>query len=261
MARTGDMENRHRHILEILSNDAAASVTRLADSLHVSKETIRKDLQILASAGKITRIHGGAALIEGSDNMPFRIRKTFAEDEKRHVAKAAGTLIEKDDTLIIEGGTVNVMLCNYLLEHKEKTETLTIITNSLRIAQMLGYGKRCRKFFLLGGQLDAEEGRATGSLTISMLDSLHADKTFISAAALDKQLQITAYKENDMRFQKKAIQCADKTYVLINKSKYPSTALFTVCKVSELTGIVTDIAFDHKVLEQLNKGQVEVVQA
>ena len=71
MARIGDMNNRHERILNILANEAAASVTGLSDILGVSKETIRKDLQVLAEQGKVTRIHGGAALLDSSVNMPF----------------------------------------------------------------------------------------------------------------------------------------------------------------------------------------------
>lgn len=79
LARTGDMENRQKRILNLLAYKSAASVAQLSAATGVTKETIRKDLARLCDGGKITRIHGGAAL---SDAMPFQVRKTIAEDEK-----------------------------------------------------------------------------------------------------------------------------------------------------------------------------------
>lgn len=79
LARTGDMENRQKRILNLLAYTPAASVAQLSAETGVTKETIRKDLTRLCDSGKITRIHGGAVL---SDAMPFQVRKTIAEDEK-----------------------------------------------------------------------------------------------------------------------------------------------------------------------------------
>lgn len=79
MARTGDMKNRQKRILNLLAYKSAASVAQLSAETGVTKESIRKDLPKLCDSGKIMRIHGGAAL---SDAMPFQVRKTIAEDEK-----------------------------------------------------------------------------------------------------------------------------------------------------------------------------------
>lgn len=237
MARIGDMENRHNKILELLSKESVASVAYLSATLGVTKETIRKDLAYLYDAGKISRIHGGAAL---ADTMPFRVRKGIAEDEKRHIAACACEQICRKDSIIIESSTTNILLGDELLRQEDKLKTLTIITNSLRLALLLEFGRLCGKLFLLGGYADADEENCHGAQTVEALRQFHVDKAFLSAAAVDARMHMTAYKEHDMLFQRQAIACAADTYVLVNKKKIPSTALYHVCNLSEVTGVITD---------------------
>ena len=261
MARIGDMNNRHERILNILANEAAASVTGLSDILGASKETIRKDLQVLAEQGKVTRIHGGAALLDSSVNMPFTIRQNVAEMEKRHVAECACQLIQENASLIIEGSTTSLALCEALLRAPEKLATLSLITNSIKIAQMLGLGAKCRKLFLLGGRTDAEEGVSRGKFVLSMLREFHADMAFISAAAMNQQMQIMAFREDDMLFQRQAIASASRTYVLMNASKFPSSALYSVCRCQEIDGLVTDAVLDEKNRMDLLEAHTVYMQA
>lgn len=253
------MENRCLKILDILQREGASSVTNLALALGVTKETIRKDLQLLAHQEKISRIHGGAAL--SGAIIPFEERENMDSAQKRRVAAAACGLIEAGDSVLIEASTTNSMLCEALLAHENLLPSLTVVTNSMRIVQTLGGGSKCRMLFFLGGQMDPQEGRACGKLTISALQTFHVNKSFLSAAALDRQMRITAFREDDMLFQQQAIACADKTYVLINRSKFPSSGLFSVCSVYEVSGLVSDAPFDSDAAGLLEDRQVQWIRA
>ncbi|MCK2448071.1 DeoR family transcriptional regulator, partial [Escherichia coli] len=55
---------RHHEILKRLSKFGSVKVSDLSNSLNVTKETIRSDLNELARLGYLTRYHGGA----GSDS-------------------------------------------------------------------------------------------------------------------------------------------------------------------------------------------------
>ncbi len=54
--------NRRDEILKIVRLKKRARVEELAHHLHISKETIRRDLTELERTGKIQKFHGGAAL-------------------------------------------------------------------------------------------------------------------------------------------------------------------------------------------------------
>ena len=53
-------EERRQVILEQLDRDGKVVVAELSASLDVSLDTVRRDLQELAEAGRVRRVHGGA---------------------------------------------------------------------------------------------------------------------------------------------------------------------------------------------------------
>ena len=53
-------EERRQVILERLARDGKVVVADLSSSLDMSLDTIRRDLQELAEAGLVRRVHGGA---------------------------------------------------------------------------------------------------------------------------------------------------------------------------------------------------------
>lgn len=260
MARTGDMDIRHERILDILSKESVISVTNLSNILGVAKETVRKDLKILAEQGKVIRIHGGAALLETPFNFPFTVRQNLDEIKKRRVAERASRLIYENESIIIEGSTTNLALCEALMNTPEKLRSLSIITNSVKIAHMLDLGAKCRQLFLLGGRTDAQEGTIRGTFALAMLREIHADAAFISAAAIDQRLSVTAFKEDDMLFQRQAIASSNKAYILMNSSKFPSSSLYHVCKCQEIDGLVTDAILDEETSNLLLQTNTEYIQ-
>ena len=66
---------RLEKIQEILAENGARSVQRLARALFVSESTVRRDLSELQRQGLVKRIHGGAVLITGaSRELPLYMR-------------------------------------------------------------------------------------------------------------------------------------------------------------------------------------------
>lgn len=57
-------QTRQQHIVELLSDCDWLTTDALAQTLAVSKETIRRDLNGLQQQGKILRQHGRARLIQ-----------------------------------------------------------------------------------------------------------------------------------------------------------------------------------------------------
>ena len=255
------METRQERILSILSNQGITSVFILSQTLGVTRETIRKDLKALEIAGKVKRIHGAAALRDGAANMPFAVRETLSEGEKRQVAHTASTHIQEGDTIIIEGSTTTCFLCEDLIAEGTLAQSLTIITNSIRIAQLFQMGEKCRGLYLLGGYVDREEGCTRGKFGLDMLALFKAQKAFISAAAISEDLSVTAFKEEDMLFQKKAILCAEKTFVLANKDKLFHSGLFNVSDLHDIYALVSNAVLDPVSLENLHAKQVKFFQA
>src|SRR5262249_16384680 len=58
---------RKQQISQLLDVAGAVSVSDLAGKLGVSRETIRRDLKLLAGEGRVNLVHGGAALANAGE--------------------------------------------------------------------------------------------------------------------------------------------------------------------------------------------------
>ena len=98
---------RQNDLLRLAHSRGQVMVNDLAEHFEVSVDTIRRDLDALASRGLLTRTHGGAVPVEQLVNRdsPFAIKMQTQTAEKRRIARAAADLIRDGETLIINGGS------------------------------------------------------------------------------------------------------------------------------------------------------------
>src|SRR5437870_3050690 len=107
----------------------------LAAELKVSQSTIRRDLEQLERQGVVSRTHGGAIWIgdreSGVSPYAFDQRMSYQVDAKRQIAKAARSLVQAGETVLLDGGTTTYYLAEELLGLR-----LQLVTNSLPIANL-----------------------------------------------------------------------------------------------------------------------------
>ena len=101
------IEERRRAILEALRIDGRVLVADLAKRFHTSQVTIRNDLEILHSTGKIHRTHGGAVPAhEGALEDPTLLEKEkLHRKEKVQIAAVAARMVEEGQVVILDSGT------------------------------------------------------------------------------------------------------------------------------------------------------------
>jgi DeoR/GlpR family transcriptional regulator of sugar metabolism len=242
----GKPDIRRKKILDILARAPISSPTQLAETVKVSSETMRRDLDALALEGLITKVHGGVALSMTVSEIPFDLRATMNAEGKKRIAQAALRLIQKNDSVLLESCTTNLELAKALTLAPELLETLVVITNSFSIAAVFDGGRTCQKLFFLGGWVHPAQYSVLGYQTAKMIGGFHVNKAFISGAALSKDLILTGYYDDDAAFQKRAIASARESVLMIDSSKFGQTAVLSVARLSELDYLVTDKIFDKE---------------
>lgn len=258
----GKLNERRKNILQILEKSQLATVTELSEELKVTTETIRKDLLVLEKEGSIVRIHGGAALSsQETESVPYSIRKSINSQGKRKVAVKALELIHSGDIILLENSTTTAALCQELIKEEELVSTLTIVTNSFYIAQCLKWGESCLRLLFLGGWVSASESSTRGNVTADMMKTIHTNKAFLSGAALNKKMELTAFYERDMQFQQTAMENTDETVLLLDSGKYPKSGVMKVSDLSDVRYMVTDIVFSQEQKQLLEEKEVQLVQA
>jgi DeoR family fructose operon transcriptional repressor len=101
-------------IVRYLQTQGESSIRELIKLLGVSRETVRRDLQVLEEQGVIKKIHGGAVLSRVSEEPSYSIRTISHVQEKLRIGQAAFELIENGDTIFIDSGTTTLQFASLL---------------------------------------------------------------------------------------------------------------------------------------------------
>lgn len=193
--------------------------------------------------------------------IPFDLRATRHAEEKKKIATAAIQLISPGDAIILESCTTNLELAKALTANSELLETLVVITNSIAITSVFESGRRCSKLFLLGGWVNADQYAAHGNHTATMLKDFHVNKAFISGAALSENYILTGFYDDDVIFQKTAIEAAKQTVLMLDYSKFEQTAILSVAHLSNIDYLVTDKKLDSQAKAEIAGLGVKLVEA
>jgi len=253
-------KQRHEEILRFLSAVPIATVSNIAELLDVSTETIRKDIKILSGKGLVMKVHGGVSSSNGfQGNTPYDYRTSLNIIKKTQIATAACSLIEKEEVIILESSTTTVELTKALLKKSDLLRTLTVITNSFRIAEILEQKRSCNRLFFLGGWVNHSEHSVSGTYTSNSLNDFHVDKCFLSAAALSNDFVLSGFYDSDAAFQKQAIKSAKKCVLMCDSSKFGKASTLPIIPLSEINYLVTDKTFRTEEEEKITAGGTRII--
>ncbi|HWI75106.1 MAG TPA: DeoR family transcriptional regulator, partial [Baekduia sp.] len=93
---------RQRRILTLLGASGRVVATDLRGELGVSAYTIRRDLDELAEAGRLQRVHGGALALARAPVATAGEARSVAS--RRAVGRAAVSLLVPGQVAILDGG-------------------------------------------------------------------------------------------------------------------------------------------------------------
>src|SRR5574337_1075409 len=113
---------RQKQILSLLTKQGSLSVAEIVEQFSVSEATARRDLESLASEGKVQRVHGGALAVETAPpELPILDRADEETDEKIRIGRAAAELIADNETVFLGSGTTVLEAAKYLRGRKNLT--------------------------------------------------------------------------------------------------------------------------------------------
>jgi DeoR/GlpR family transcriptional regulator of sugar metabolism len=250
-------EERKKKILEILSRDEKVQVHVLADELNVSTETIRRDFERLEKEGKLKKVYGGAVKARlDSWEPPFIQRTQINAAEKAAIGKLAASLVEDNDTILLDNGTTTLEMLSYLSEHRN----VTIVTHSVQIlfrAMEVFPGR----VISIGGEVNTLQQSVTGPLAEMMLDQLTVNKAFITVGGVSLDEGLTDYDLGEASISRKMMDRAEETIVLADHSKFGKATFAKIAALSDVFKIVTDHNCPKEWIRNLSNREIEVLIA
>ena len=227
---------RRSAIVERLNNEGVVRTLDLAKDLHVSVETIRRDLAELEREGVLERIHGGATLASQRlrEEPSFRVRTQVSEPAKASIAKRAVDLIPDGATVMVDVRTTALSMAAALPD----TFRGIVVTNSLPAANELARHPHI-ELLVTGGRVRSEDLAISGSHAMDLLSSIRADIAFIGSGGVSVS-GITDFHLDEVATRRIMINNSVKTYVLADSSKHNCVAPFHVSDWEDVTGMITD---------------------
>lgn len=245
---------RHRRLRDILRETGVARTDQLCKQLRVSAATVRRDLEMLESDGRICRVHGGALSVESRLEEPlFDDKTSIASREKRRIAQAAARLITPGDTIYLDGGSTVLELARLLAGRTD----VTVVTNSLRAAiELSGRGPR---LILVGGELRRLSQTMVGTLSTALLSQIHVDKAFMGTIGISLDRGLTTTDPDEAFTKKYATERAERVLVLADGSKLGRKSFAASGNIERVDILITDKGADRKFLRAARRKGLKVM--
>ena len=248
---------RREKILELLKEDGSAKVIELAKIFKVTEVTVRQDLEKLEKEGLINREHGGAFLKSVEDHVRnFALMNQDNMDRKQLIGKKAAELVESGDTIILDSGSTTTEIAKHLAGRKN----LTVITNALNIALLLG-AEPGIEVIVTGGEFKPPTLSLTGQKAAAFFEGIHVDKLFLATAGISLRSGLTYPSLSDIIVKKAMIDVAEKVYLVADSSKIGKNAFASLGALSLIDYIITDASINQTDAQILRDHEIEFIIA
>ena len=248
---------RREKILDLLKEDGSAKVIKLSKIFKVSEVTIRQDLEKLEKDGFIKREHGGAFLKNVEDSVKsFTLLNQDNIEKKQIIGKKAAELIETGETIILDSGSTTTEIAKNLVGRKG----ITVITNALNIAMMLG-AEPGIEVIVTGGEFKPPTLSLTGQKAAAFFEDINVHKLFLATAGISLRSGLTYPSLSDIVVKKAMIDATDLTYLVADSTKIGKNAFASLGALSLIDYIITDAEVDQKRAQILREHEIEFIIA
>lgn len=227
-------------ILDELQRRGTVRVAELTSLLDVSDMTVRRDLDALAVAGRIEKVHGGATLPDGGSARAvepgFVINASRQTDEKEAIARRAAEMVRPGTAIGLTAGTTTWHLASAL----GGVADLIVVTNSIRVFEtLLAFERNDLTAMLVGGERTPSDA-LVGPLAVQALTSLHLDQVFMGVHGMSERAGFTTPNLLEAETNSAFHRASEHLVVLADHAKWGRVGLSTIAALRDARAVVTD---------------------
>lgn len=213
-------------------------VPDLSEMLNCSEETVRRDLREMETAGKLTRTHGGAYLVEKYDKgYPIELRKSYLQHTKERMAAVAVREIQENDMVMLDSSTTCLAIAEAILALEMN---VTLITNSLAICNMFSERNTNINLIGVGGVFRRRTSSFADPNTVEALRHYYADKVFISCPKLSVELGLSDNHISEANVRRQMLKSAQTKILVVDHTKFEGTANHLFDGLESANAVITD---------------------
>jgi DeoR/GlpR family transcriptional regulator of sugar metabolism len=246
---------RQSRLIGLLQERGQVTVTELVALFDVSRDTIRRDLDLLEQRGLLVRTHGGA--IDNSHlvqvDTTIGLRMDAHVEAKRRIAQHAATLVRDSETLILNGGSTTCYFAAALGDRRN----LTVVTNNLRLPAVTP-DSCVRAIHILGGLYWGISQVTIGPISFPSVAGISADTAVLGVTGLSAA-GISMGRLEEATETAAMIDVARRTVVLADSSKFNVNAFATIAPFERIDHLVTDQPPPEDIQAALDRAGVQLL--
>ncbi len=233
-------DERQMEILKLLTEQELVSVRELSRRFKTSESTIRRDLQALDKAGRLTKVHGGAASKERrflTEEKDMNVKHDLHAEEKERIGRYAAQLVKDGDFVYIDGGTTTEAMIRYL-----NTYEAVYVTNGLFHAQLLV--ARGFTTIIPGGEIRKRTEAIVGAQTVQQLAQYNFTVGFFGTNGISEEEGYSTPDIVEGGVKRAALSQCKNAYILADHSKFNEVYPITFGSIQS-AAVITDKLEDN----------------
>jgi DeoR/GlpR family transcriptional regulator of sugar metabolism len=250
---------RQAVIAERVRRCGAVRVAELVEEFNVSDMTIRRDLEALAERGLVSKVHGGATAVDiGSTEEPgFATKSLQQKAAKEAIAAAAAKLVKPGQAIALSGGTTTWTLAQHLIGVAD----LTVVTNSVPVADVFYRSGRTDQTVILTGGIRTPSDALVGPFAVSALRTINVDILFLGVHGMHATTGFTTPNLAESETDRALIAAARRLVVIADATKWEIVGIRTIASPQEAHVLVSDAGLPEAARSAMRAGVGQLIIA
>lgn len=250
---------RRSQIAQMVLENGKVSVSDLVKQFQVTEPSIRRDLTLLEKSGRLKRIHGGAIPVPGNSRTDsFAEKKELHVNAKERIGKVAAEMIKPNNVLLLDSGTTTLQVIRHIPLAFRTGNIITLVTNSLPIAQeVLTWPSP--NLTMLGGLYLPDYQATVGPQTLTQLQELTSDIVFLGADGLTLHSGATTANILMAEVDRRMVERSRRVILVTDSSKIGRVGFVPIKPVHAFHTLITDTNAPPDFVQSLREIGVEVI--
>ena len=229
---------RQLQLLEEVRHRKSLSVEQLAETLGVTLQTVRRDVQMLAEHGLLLRFHGGVRVPSTTvENLAHTLRASLHADAKTRIARQIAKSIPEGCSLILNIGTTTEAIARELVQHRG----LRVITNNLNVAAILADNPDC-EVIVAGGVVRARDRGIVGETAVDFIRQFRVDIGVIGISGIEEDGTLRDFDLREVKVAQSIIAQSREVWLAADSSKFDRHAMIELARLNQIDILFTESA-------------------
>lgn len=251
------MEERRQAILRQVQEAGRVTVAGLSEVYGVSEVTVRADLQALCDQGLLERTHGGAVRISsGLHDLALTRRLRQQVQEKDHIGRVAAQQVEDGEAVFLDSSSTALAIARHLKQRRQ----LTIITNSLAVAQEM-LDAADVTVVMTGGTLQKDTASLIGTEGLAFLRRYNIQKGFFGAHGVAIAEGLTDISADEADVKRPLLAMCRQVIAVADGTKWGRAGLASFAQIEDLDMLITDEHAPAALVERVTGLGVQVIRS